>query len=79
MFAQNPRAHRGNGRSGLERRGARVERAGARPGLTVRADDTLWSIASSTTAGDPRGGVWKIEQAKHLRVADGGAAALVLP
>lgn len=29
---------------------------------TVKAGDTLWSIASSRYGGDPRGGVWKIEQ-----------------
>jgi hypothetical protein len=32
----------------------------------VKAGDTLWSIASSRYGGDPRGGVWKIEQRNGL-------------
>ena len=33
---------------------------------TVKAGDTLWSIASSRYGGDPRSGVWKIEQRNGL-------------
>ena len=33
---------------------------------TVRAGDTLWTIAVASYAGDPRAGVWKIEQRNHL-------------
>jgi nucleoid-associated protein YgaU len=29
---------------------------------TVRAGDTLWSIAEATYAGDPREGVWKLQR-----------------
>jgi hypothetical protein len=32
----------------------------------VRTGDTLWSIAVSRYAGDPREGVWKLEHANHL-------------
>ena len=32
----------------------------------VNAYDTLWTIASSHYGGDPRNGVWQIEQANHL-------------
>ena len=32
----------------------------------VRAADTLWSIAARHYAGDPREGVWKLEQRNHL-------------
>jgi LysM repeat protein len=34
---------------------------------TVRPTDTLWSIAASHYAGDPRAGVWKLERRNHLR------------
>ena len=33
----------------------------------VRPADTLWSIALSHYAGDPREGVWKLERRNHLR------------
>ena len=33
---------------------------------TVKAGDTLWSIANSRYGGDPRSGVWKIEQRNGL-------------
>ena len=33
----------------------------------VRGGDTLWEIAVTHYAGDPRKGVWKIEQRNHLR------------
>lgn len=32
----------------------------------VRPGDTLWSIAESTFAGDPREGVWKLERGNGL-------------
>jgi LysM repeat protein len=33
---------------------------------TVRAGETLWSIAAARYGGDPRAGVWKLQQANHL-------------
>jgi LysM repeat protein len=44
---------------------------GAEPGVryTVRPHDTLWTIAASHYAGDPRDGIWKIERRNHLRRA----------
>ncbi len=33
---------------------------------TVRPGDTLWSIAVSHYAGDPRDAVWKLERRNHL-------------
>jgi LysM repeat protein len=33
---------------------------------TVRAGETLWSIAATRYGGDPRAGVWKLQQANHL-------------
>jgi LysM repeat protein len=33
----------------------------------VRPADTLWSIAASHYAGDPRAGVWKLERRNHLQ------------
>jgi LysM repeat protein len=33
---------------------------------TVKPGDTLWSIATSRYGGDPRRGVWKIEQRNGL-------------
>jgi nucleoid-associated protein YgaU len=32
----------------------------------VRPADTLWSIATSHYAGDPREGIWKLQQRNHL-------------
>jgi LysM repeat protein len=32
---------------------------------TVRAGETLWSIAAARYGGDPRAGVWKLQQANH--------------
>jgi LysM domain len=32
----------------------------------VKPTDTLWSIAAANYAGDPREGVWKLEQRNHL-------------
>jgi LysM repeat protein len=41
---------------------------GAGPSRTyvVKPADTLWSIAVSTYAGDPREGVWQLEHRNHL-------------
>ncbi len=32
----------------------------------VQAGDTLWSIAVAHIAGDPRKGVWELQQRNHL-------------
>jgi LysM repeat protein len=32
----------------------------------VQAGETLWSIAAQRYGGDPREGVWKLQQANHL-------------
>jgi LysM repeat protein len=32
----------------------------------VQPGDTLWSIASARYAGDPREGVWKLQDRNHL-------------
>jgi LysM repeat protein len=36
---------------------------------TVRAGDTLWSIADASYAGDPREGVWKLQRKNRLEGA----------
>ena len=41
--------------------GARHERV-----YVVRPADTLWSIAAAQYGGDPREGVWKLEQRNRL-------------
>jgi nucleoid-associated protein YgaU len=46
----------------------------------VQPADTLWSIAASTYAGDPRQGVWQLQRRNHLHgttIAPG--QVLVLP
>jgi LysM repeat protein len=56
--------------------------SGAAPRHTyvVRAGDTLWSIASHSYAGDPREGVWEIQQRNHLASATiSPGEKLVLP
>jgi LysM repeat protein len=40
--------------------------AGQAVRYTVRPGDTLWSIAATHYAGDPRDGVWKIQRENHL-------------
>jgi LysM repeat protein len=47
--------------------------AGHRQTYVVRAGDTLWAIAAAHYAGDPREGVYRLEQRNHL------AGALVHP
>jgi hypothetical protein len=39
---------------------------GPRQEYRVRPYDTLWTIAAAHYAGDPRAGIWQIEQANHL-------------
>ena len=53
---------------------------GARQVVTVRAYETLWSIAQQHYGGDVRDGVWQIEKANHLQGADVRVGqTLVLP
>ena len=40
---------------------------------TVQVGETLWSIAAARYGGDPRAGVWKLQQANHL------AGATIVP
>jgi LysM repeat protein len=47
--------------------------AGPKRTYIVRPGDTLWSVAAHTYAGDPREGVWKLEQRNHL------ASATIVP
>lgn len=53
---------------------------GPREVITVRANDSLWSIARTHYAGDVREAIWRIERANHLPGADVRAGQrLVLP
>ena len=53
---------------------------GAKQVVTVRAYDTLWSIAEQHYGGDVRDAIWQIEKANHLPSADVRVGqTLVLP
>jgi nucleoid-associated protein YgaU len=43
--------------------------AGKPQHYVVKPTDTLWSIAAARYGGDPRDGVWKLEQANRLQDA----------
>ena len=47
--------------------------AGPERAYVVKPHDTLWSIATKIYAGDPREGIWKIEQRNGL------AGATIVP
>jgi LysM repeat protein len=52
---------------GLAARGS--SGAGPKRIYVVRPGDTLWSVAVHTYGGDPREGVWKLQQRNHLASA----------
>ena len=56
---------------GLAARGSNG--AGPKRIYVVRPGDTLWTVAERTYAGDPREGVWKLQQRNHL------ASATIVP
>jgi LysM repeat protein len=41
--------------------------AGGPVSYVVKPTDTLWSIAARHYAGDPREGIWELQQRNHLR------------
>jgi LysM repeat protein len=43
--------------------------AGPERVYVVKPSDTLWSIVARTYAGDPRQGVWEVQQRNHLHSA----------
>jgi LysM repeat protein len=49
---------------GLAARGS--SGAGPKRTYVVRPGDTLWTVAERSYAGDPRQGVWLLEQRNHL-------------
>jgi hypothetical protein len=55
---------------GLAARGSNG--AGPRRTYVVKPGDTLWTVAEHAYGGDPRQGVWKLEQSNHL-----GSATIV--
>jgi LysM repeat protein len=55
---------------GLAARGS--SGAGPKRTYVVKPGDTLWTVAEHAYAGDPREGVWKLEQRNHL-----GSATIV--
>jgi len=53
---------------------------GAKQVVTVKPNDTLWSIAERRYGGDVRDAIWRIQQANHLTTADVSVGQkLVLP
>jgi LysM repeat protein len=52
---------------GLAARGS--SGAGPKRTYVVKPGDTLWSVAEHVYSGDPRQGVWKLEQRNHLHDA----------
>jgi LysM repeat protein len=52
---------------GLAARGS--SGAGPKQTYVVRPGDTLWSVAQRTYSGDPRQGVWELQQRNHLATA----------
>ena len=56
---------------GLAARGSNG--AGPKRTYVVRPGDTLWTVAEHTYAGDPREGVWKLQQRNGL------ASATIVP
>ena len=56
---------------GLAARGSNG--AGPKQTYVVKPGDTLWVVAERTYAGDPREGVWKLQQRNHL------ASATIIP
>ena len=60
--------------------GARTSHsAGHEQTYVVRAGDTLWSIAVSHYAGDPRKAVWKVQDRNHIGALVRPGQRLVLP
>jgi LysM repeat protein len=49
---------------GLAARGS--SGAGPKHTYVVKPGDTLWTVAEHAYSGDPRQGVWKLEQRNHL-------------
>jgi LysM repeat protein len=56
---------------GLAARGSNG--AGPKQTYVVKPGDTLWMVAERNYAGDPREGVWKLQQRNHL------ASATIVP
>jgi LysM repeat protein len=60
--------------------GARTSHsAGHEQTYMVRAGDTLWSIAASHYAGDPRKAVWELQDRNHIGALVRPGQRLVLP